>query len=655
MKQSLDYFLKEAEKCVPHLSPDERIAWAKKCYNTHPGFTELPTSIPHVRFKSEPISPIPTPIPTSPRFDWWRWIVLVLLLFCSVRQVKCQDPVIRNIPIYWVTSAPAGSCSGILIEYVYTGTPPSFWGCSAGTWTQLNSSATGTVTSIDGNNGITASPAPINSTGTLGLSSIAAGGLLCNNTSGTAVPTIAHCTISVPQSVSGTTAISASAPLVLNATTGNLTINKASSSQLGVVQGDGSTVFINGSGVISVPELTGNTLTSGKGCTSDGTIINCTTTLTNGTVTSIATNNGLTGGTITTTGTLGLASINNNSALCNNSGMSAAPISSNCTVTGTGNLVLAQGPTFTGSLVGINLNSGSLPTPQTGATLQLQNANSTATRVEIDSAAASAYVSSVRVDGTAASPTTLQAGDEIGGYNAFGYNSSAIVGPRAAVRLYANQNWTTSATGTYADIATTINGGTSESEVIRFENDGGVTVPSTVTGGDKGAGTINAGGLYVNGNSVATSATSPLVLNATTGNLTCSTCLTTSSTVSLPRGFGATFDGGGSALTADSTQNVLTSIPYSCTISAWTILVDTGRATFDIWVNNGTSIPTSGNSITASALPAISSGTSTGKNTTLTGWTTSVSAFSNIIINLNAVSSATKATLMVECDQTVTL
>ena len=47
------------------------------------------------------------------------------------------------------------------------------------------------------------------------------------------------------------------------------------------------------------------------------------------------------------------------------------------------------------------------------------------------------------------------------------------------------------------------------------------------TGGDKGVGTINAAALvYSAGNALATSATSPLVLNATTGVLTCPTCLT---------------------------------------------------------------------------------------------------------------------------------
>lgn len=65
-----------------------------------------------------------------------------------------------------------------------------------------------------------------------------------------------------------------------------------------------------------------------------------------GTVTSVSTNNGLTGGTITTSGTIGFATITNNSGLCNNSGSTAAPTSANCAVTGTGNLVLGTSPTL---------------------------------------------------------------------------------------------------------------------------------------------------------------------------------------------------------------------------------------------------------------------------------------------------------------------
>ncbi len=96
-----------------------------------------------------------------------------------------------------------------------------------------------------------------------------------------------------------------------------------------------------------------------------------------GTVTSVATNNGVTGGTITTTGTIGLASVSNNTALCNNSGSSAVPTTANCTVTGTGNLVLASSPTLTTAALGSST-----------ATTQTANTNNTdvATTAYVDSA-----------------------------------------------------------------------------------------------------------------------------------------------------------------------------------------------------------------------------------------------------------------------------
>jgi hypothetical protein len=157
-----------------------------------------------------------------------------------------------------------------------------------------------------------------------------------------------------------------------------------------------------------------------------------------------------------------------------------------------------------GAATGIySLNAANLPASQTGTVLQLGNADATASRLEIDGFGATSYVSLVRADGTAASPTTLQSGDEIGGFNGWGYNGSAVVGPRAAIRLFAGQNWTTGAQGTYVDIAATANGATAEAQIVQFSGSGAILVPGTVTGGDKGAGTINAAGLYVNGVAVA--------------------------------------------------------------------------------------------------------------------------------------------------------
>lgn len=160
--------------------------------------------------------------------------------------------------------------------------------------------------------------------------------------------------------------------------------------------------------------------------------------------------------------------------------------------------------TFTAAPV-ININGTTLQAAQAGTILRGANANGTDARFEIDSYAATAHFTGVRADGTAAAPTTLQANDSIVSLNAFGYNGSAYVGPQAAFRCYAAQNWTTGpAYGTYCNVAVTANGGSTLAESIRFENDGGITVPSTVTGGDEGAGTINAAGLYVNGVAVST-------------------------------------------------------------------------------------------------------------------------------------------------------
>ncbi|WP_428491671.1 hypothetical protein [Rhodopila sp.] len=171
-----------------------------------------------------------------------------------------------------------------------------------------------------------------------------------------------------------------------------------------------------------------------------------------------------------------------------------------------GNLTLSGAVAFTSALT-IDRNAAALSAPRTGTILQGGNIDGTATRLEADAFAAPAFFTAVRSDGTAASPTAVQANDEMGGFNAYGYNGTALVGPQASFRAYASQNWTTGATGTYGDIAITPPNSITLTSVIRFESDTGVTVPPTVTGGDKGAGTINATGLYVNGAALITAAT----------------------------------------------------------------------------------------------------------------------------------------------------
>jgi hypothetical protein len=116
------------------------------------------------------------------------------------------------------------------------------------------------------------------------------------------------------------------------------------------------------------------------------------------------------------------------------------------------------------------------------------------------------------------------------------------------------------------------------------------------------------------------------------------------------RSFGTTFgDTGGSALTAGSV--VYFTVPYACTISGWNITVDAGTVTFDIWkIATGTAIPTVTNTITASAKPALSTGTAL-HSTSMSGWTTSVTANDIVGIQLNTVATAKYAELDIQCAQ----
>jgi hypothetical protein len=116
------------------------------------------------------------------------------------------------------------------------------------------------------------------------------------------------------------------------------------------------------------------------------------------------------------------------------------------------------------------------------------------------------------------------------------------------------------------------------------------------------------------------------------------------------RSFGTTFgDTGGSALTNGSV--VYFTISYACTITAWNITVDAGTVTFDIWkIATGTAIPTVTNTITASAKPALSTGTAL-HSTSMSGWTTSVAANDIFGIQLNTVATAKYAELDIQCNQ----
>ena len=112
--------------------------------------------------------------------------------------------------------------------------------------------------------------------------------------------------------------------------------------------------------------------------------------------------------------------------------------------------------------------------------------------------------------------------------------------------------------------------------------------------------------------------------------------------------FGITIDGGGSAITTG--QKGFVRVPYACTIAEWTLLADqSGSAVVDIWKNTMANFPpTVADTITASAKPTLSSQQGA-SSTTLTGWTTAVSAGDVIGFNVDSASTITRLTLAVRC------
>lgn len=139
------------------------------------------------------------------------------------------------------------------------------------------------------------------------------------------------------------------------------------------------------------------------------------------------------------------------------------------------------------------------------------------------------------------------------------------------------------------------------------------------------------------------------VLNATTASFTTAD---ESKLDALPTTFPAPInfiiDGGGSAITTGVKGDI--KLPeYAGTITKWTLLADqSGSITVDLWKDTYANYPpVVGDSITASAKPAISADTKA-QSSTLTGWTTSFAAGDIIRVNVDSATTSTRVTLVLD-------
>lgn len=114
---------------------------------------------------------------------------------------------------------------------------------------------------------------------------------------------------------------------------------------------------------------------------------------------------------------------------------------------------------------------------------------------------------------------------------------------------------------------------------------------------------------------------------------------------------GITIDGGGSAITTGVKGYI--ECPYAGTIVQSTLIADqSGSIVIDVWKDTYANYPpTVADTITASAKPTLSSATKA-QDTTLTGWTTSVSAGDIFGFNVDSATTVTRVHLILKINKT---
>lgn len=114
---------------------------------------------------------------------------------------------------------------------------------------------------------------------------------------------------------------------------------------------------------------------------------------------------------------------------------------------------------------------------------------------------------------------------------------------------------------------------------------------------------------------------------------------------------GLSFDGAGAVLATGVRGDLY--VPFACTITGVVMLADvSGSAVMDIWKDSYANYaPTVADTITASAKPTISGGIKS-LDTTLTGWTTAISAGDSLRFNLDSVATITRLTLQLTVSRT---
>lgn len=358
-------------------------------------------------------------------------------------------------------------------------------------------------------------------------------------------------------------------------------------------------------------------------------------------------------------------------------------------ITGTGSVAMGTGPSMSGVLSSVSATVSGAGTTQGAGTVLTSDYNVLTTitgannAVVLPGAAAGLIVTVVNADSADSAQIFPASADAI---DALGTNAAItlIAGGVLTFRAISASQWYSSRSDSV--IATQLTGTALATNIVTSSltavgtistgvwngtdiavADGGTGV-STLTGLAKGNGTsaftaaaagtdyVAPGAVTADGITMATAR----MLGRTTASTGAVEEITVGSGLSLASGnlfnnsvvaIEFIIDGGGSAITTGIQGDL--EIPFACTINTWSLLADqSGSIVVDIWKDTYANYPpVVGDTITGSALPTISAATK-GQSSTLTGWTTTISAGDTLRYNVNSITTCTRVVLSLKVTRT---